>query len=164
MIDVTDVLAVYGAALSSIALGWNLYRDLHDRARLKVSAHVRRVVRSPNGQWYAVRPDLPVQGASNQLFIVVDVANAGRRPVTWTGWRGKYHGLVNGKNGFTIIPVALPKRLGEGDSHSEYTDSLSPGGENVKRVFIWDATGKEWPLSRRALRKLKEESRKFQAG
>ena len=104
-----------------------------------------------------------MQGASNQLFVVVDVANAGRRPVTWVGWGGKYHKPVNGKSGFTIIPGNLPKRLGEGDSHSEYTDSLNPAAENVRKVFIWDAAGRNWPVSRRSLKKLKEESRKFQA-
>jgi hypothetical protein len=161
--NLTKFLAAWGAILSTFGLGWTLYRDLHDRARLRLTAHVRRVVQSTDGKWYAVKPDLPVAGASEQLFIVVNVTNAGRRPVQWTGWGGKYHKPVGGKDSFSIIPVALPKMLKEGDSHSEYTDQLNPAGENVKRLFIWDASGKNWYLSRRALGKLKEESRKFQA-
>lgn len=163
MIGVTDVLAIYGAALASVGLGWNLYRDLHDRARLKITAHVRRLVQSTDGKWYSVNPDLPVEGASERLFVVVNVTNVGRRPVQWTGWGGKYHRPVNGKDSFAMIPIALPKMLNEGTSHSEYSEHLNPAGENVNRLFIWDASGKNWYLSRRALRKLKEESRKFQS-
>jgi hypothetical protein len=162
-LGITDVLAAYGAVLASVGFGWSLYRDLHDRARLRVKANVRRIVQIVGGQWYAVRPDLGVVGASAQLFIVVNVTNVGRRPVQWIGWGGKYHKSVNGKGSFAIIPVALPKMLNEGDTHSEYTDLLDPAGENVKRLFIWDASGKNWYLSRWARRKLKEEARKFQS-
>jgi hypothetical protein len=160
-LTITDILAGYGAALASIGFGWNLYRDLLDRARLQVDANVRRTVQSADGKWYQVKPDLGVAGASAQLFVVVNVTNVGRRPVQWTGWGGKYHKAANGKV-FSIIPVALPRMLNEGDTHSEYTDQLDVTGENVKRVFIWDASGKNWYLSWRKLRKLKEEARKFQ--
>lgn len=158
----TEFLAAWGAILSTFGLGWTFYRDLHDRARLKIDAHIRRVVQSADGKWYAIRPDLEAEGASKRLFVVVDVANKGRRPVQWIGWGGKYRTPVNGKTGFSVIPVALPQVLNEGTFHSEYSDQLNPAGENVKRLFIWDATGKHWNLTRRALRKLKEESRKFQ--
>jgi hypothetical protein len=161
-LTITDVLAAYGSILASVGFGWNLYRDLLDRARLQVSANVRRIMQTGDGKWYAVKPDLGVAGASAQLYVVVDVTNVGRRPVQWTGWGGKYHKPVNGKGSFTIIPFALPKMLNEGETHSEYTDALNPAGENVKRLFIWDAAGNHWNLSRRALRELKAESHKFQ--
>jgi len=161
-LTITDVLAAYGAALASIGFGWNLYRDLLDRARLQVDANIRRLVQSPDGKWYAVKPDLGIEGASEHLFVVVDVANIGRRPVQWVGWGGRYHKAVNGKNSFRIIPVALPKMLNEGEDHSEFTDQLDVAGENVKQLFIWDTSGKHWNLSRRALRKLKLETHKFQ--
>lgn len=160
--NLTKFLAAWGAIVSTFGLGWTFYRDLHDRARLRVTAHVRRIVRSPDGKWYAVKPDLGVADASEQLFIVVNVTNIGRRPVQWTGWGGKWRKPRRGKDSFTIVPVGLPKMLNEGDTHSEYTTELNPEGENVQRLFIWDASGKNWYLSRAALRKLKEESRKFQ--
>lgn len=47
--SVTGFLAVYGAILSSVGLGWNLYRDMLDRPKLKLSARVRRFVVSPTG-------------------------------------------------------------------------------------------------------------------
>ena len=160
-LGVTEILAMYGAILSSVVLAWNLYRDLCDRARLKITAHVRRIVRSTDGRWYAVAPDLQV-GASAQLYVVVKVTNVGRRPIQWSSWGGTYRRPVNGKPCFTVVPVALPKMLGEGDSHSEFTENLNPAGENVKRLFLRDASGKNWYLSWRALKKLKQESRRFQ--
>ena len=39
----TQFLAVWGAILSSITFGWSLYRDLRDRAKIKVSAELRRI-------------------------------------------------------------------------------------------------------------------------
>jgi hypothetical protein len=60
--------------------------------------------------------------------------------------------------GFTIQPIALPTMLKEGDSCSEYTpDFLKAAGPNVKELFVYDSTGRNWYLSRRALKKLKEE-------
>ena len=157
----TKAVAFYGAILSSIGFGWNLYRDLKDRARLKVKMHVRRIVGSPDGKWYQVKPDLPVEGASPYLFVVVNVTNIGRRPIKWTGWGGRYFKPQNGKPSFWIQPTHIPIMLAEGDSSSELTPELVSSLDNVKELFISDATGKDWHLSRRALKKLKEEGRKF---
>ncbi|MBI3933376.1 MAG: hypothetical protein HY316_01705 [Acidobacteria bacterium] len=161
LVGVTDILAIYGAILASVGLGWNLYRDLLDRARLKVKANVRRIVQSADGKWYSVRPDLPVVGASDQLFIVMNVTNVGRRPIQWIGWGGEYHKPVNGKKSFVIIPIELPRTLGESDWHTEHTAELNPADENLKRLFIWDSSGKNWRLSRWQMNKLKREFTKF---
>ncbi|MFZ0563080.1 MAG: hypothetical protein WAM43_15800 [Terriglobales bacterium] len=156
-ISITSLLAAYGAILSSVGLGWNLYRDLHDRARLKVIAHPRRIAQSALGdKVYAVAPRLPVV-ASEQLFVLMDVTNVGRRPVRWDGWGGKYYKPVNGKSSFLVVPKHLPKMLYEGESHCEFASDMVAGIENVKQMFVWDAAGKNWYLSRRNLKKLKEE-------
>jgi len=164
-ISLTSFLAAYGALLSSIGFGWNLYRDLHDRARLKVVAHLRRIARTEvTGQMFAVAPHLNVAGASKQLFVFIDVTNVGRRPVRWDGWGGKYHKPVKGKNSFAIIPVNLPRMLDEGTSHSEFTEDLHTDIDNVKRIFIWDAAGKNWYLPRSGLKKLKKQIREMTSG
>jgi hypothetical protein len=160
--NVTSFLALYGALLSTFGAGWNFYRDLRDKPRLKISMHIRRIAYSPDGKWYQVKPDLPVQGASQKLYLVVNVTNAGRRPVKWTGWGGEYKTPHDGITGFWIQPTHIPLMLPEGESNSEYTDDLEAAGSDVKKLFIFDATGKNWYLSWRALRKLKEECRKFQ--
>ena len=160
--NLTKFLAVWGALLSTLGMGWNLYRDLHDRARLKVVAHLRRIAPSGSatGQLLAHAPHLPIIGTSEQMFVFVDVTNVGRRPVRWDGWGGKYYDKVGGKDSFVIIPVALPKLLHEGESHSEFTAELHQDVNNVKKIFIWDAAGKNWKLPRRELKKLKRAVRK----
>lgn len=163
-ITITGLLAFYGAVLSSIGLGWNLYRDLRDRARLKVVAHLGRIGKREDGQWFVVHPDLQVEGTSKQIFIVLDVTNVGRRPVKWAGWGGAHRQLVDGKGKFIVPPIALPRMLSEGESHMEYTDDPNVIGDNVKRLFVWDASGKRWYVSSRTLKQLKEELRGFHGG
>ena len=157
----TKVLATWGAILSSIAFGWNLYRDLHDRACLQIEAKVRRIVQTSDGRWYAVDPALPIVGASEKVFVVMNVTNVGRRPVQWQGWGGKYHKRVNGHDSFVIIPTQLPKMLGEGETHSDLTEEFMQKAENVRELFAWDATGKHWHVSRRNFKKLIADSQKY---
>lgn len=166
--SLTEFLAAYGALLASIGFGWNLYRDLLDRAKLQVSVNVRRIAKDEDGRPFMVKPDLRVEGASQQLYVVMSVVNVGRRPVLWQGWGGKYHkpvDAVDGRNpGFSIVPQMLPKMLQEAESHSEFTElqpDLRPASENVKSLFMWDASGKYWKLSRKELKQLKQEARHF---
>jgi hypothetical protein len=159
---ITGFLAVYGAILSSIGFGWNLYRDLLDRPKLKISANVRRLARGVDGKGFAVKPDLQVQGASVDLFVVMSVVNVGRRPVQWEGWGGKYFKPVHDRDGFVVIGRDLPKMLKEGETHAEFSlleDDLRPANDNVKSLMVWDSYGKNWKLSKRELKKLRAEAR-----
>jgi len=161
----TQFLAVYAALLSSIGFGWTLYRDLLDRAKLQVSADVRRVGTGADGRLFSIKPDIQIEGASEQLYVVMSVVNVGRRPVLWQGWGGKYRKSEDGKTGFTIIGRDLPKMLQEGETHSELTlleADLRPAHENTKSLFMWDPAGNHWKLSRKGLKELKQEARKFQ--
>jgi hypothetical protein len=53
--------------------------------------------------------------------------------------------------------------LAEGETHSDLTRELMADVENIQSLFIWDAAGKKWYVSRKCLRKLKEDARKFRA-
>jgi len=157
----TKFLAAWGALLATFGLGWTLYRDLLDRARLQISARVRRIGVSTDGKYYAVAPHLKVE-ASEKLFVVMNVVNVGRRPVMWVGWGGKYHRREAEGSAFFIVGQNLPKMLQEGESHSELTEleaNLKPASENVRRLYVWDPSGREWALSRKQLRQLKKEAR-----
>jgi len=156
----TEFLAAWGAILSTFGLGWTFYRDLLDRAKLQVSAKVRRIARSTDGRYYAVAPHLTVE-ATEKLFVVMSVVNVGRRPVMWQGWGGKYHKREEEGTAFFIVGQDLPKMLQEGESHSEMTelgDNLEPASHNVQRLYVWDTAGKEWALSRKQLKQLKKEA------
>ncbi len=117
-------------------------------------------MRSPDDRWYQADPALPVEGASEELYVVMNVTNIGRRPLLWQGWGGKYVDRVNGKDSFIVVPTQLPKMLGEGETHSDLTPTLIPEIENVRKLFVWDASSKNWYISKRCLKKLKEDCRK----
>jgi len=158
----TPLLAIWGAFLSSVALGWNLYRDLASRPKAKVEAKVRRIVAVPGAQWYATAPNLDVQGASQQLFVVMSVVNVRSRPIRWQGWGGTYNAPVAGKTGFFIVPRNLPVTLNDGDTHSEFTEldaSGYPANDSVKRLQAWDSTGRNWKISWWQMRKLRKEAK-----
>jgi hypothetical protein len=71
---------------------------------------------------------------------------------------------VAAKDSFFLVPVALPKMLNEGEAHSESTSNIHTDFlENIKRLFVWDGADKNWCVSRRQLRKLKQAYRKFHA-
>jgi len=156
--DLTKFLAIWGAVLSTFGLGWNFYRDFHDRAKLRVTASLKRFAKGADGRDFAVKHDLPIQGATNEIFLVVSMTNIGRRPVMIKSWGGKWRVPVKGKRGFTVVNRNLPKMLTEGQYHLEYTNDLTAVGENVKTLYVWDSSGKEWKLPRRELTKLKEEA------
>lgn len=160
--NLTTFLATWGALLATLGLGWNLYRDLLDRAKLQVTVKVRRIARGLDGKYFAVAPNLPVE-ASENLFVVMSVVNVGRRPVMWEGWGGKYHNREPEGTSFIIVGQNLPKMLHEGESHNEMTlleDNLKPASDNVKKIYMWDPAGREWALSKKQLKRLKKEARK----
>jgi hypothetical protein len=157
----TKFLATWGAIVASVGLGWNIYRDAVDRAKLQLSARIRRMGFSTTGQPFFVAPDVKVQ-ASEELYLVMSVVNIGSRPVVWQGWGGKYYKPQEDGNAFFFFGRNLPKMLQEGESHAEwgpFTAKLASDLENTRKIYVWAAGGKEWALSRKQLKELKEEAR-----
>jgi hypothetical protein len=162
--SVTTFLAIWGALLSSATFGWNLRRDLSDRARLQLTARVRKLVVGADGQWFAASPNADVHPATDELYVVMSVVNVGRRPVQWQSWGGCYRRTVNNKTGIFIVGRDLPKMLNEGESHQELTvlgADLLPANDKVKTLSVSDASGKEWKLSWWQMRKLRNEAKQF---
>lgn len=162
----TKFLAVWGAILSSITFGWSLYRDLRDRAKIRISAELRRIGRRDgDGAFFTSAPDVPVQGASEKLFVVVSVVNVGRRPMRWKGLGGTYRHAVGKRKGFLVSARALPRTLQEQEQHDEFFDFEEPydhqlaNGE-VKRLYIWDVADREWNVPRGDMKKLVVEAKK----
>jgi hypothetical protein len=166
---ITKFLAVWGALLSSVTFGWTLYRDLRDRAKVQISAELRRIGRREgDGAFFTSAPDLPVQGASEKLFVVVSVVNVGRRPMRWKGLGGTYRDVVRGRKGFLVSARHLPRTLQEQEQHDEFFDFEEPFDQElakgrVKRIYIWDVAGREWSVPRRALKRLAADAKKYSA-
>ena len=160
----TAFLAVWGAILSSITFGWTLYRDLRDRAKIKLTAEVRRIgQRDADGKLFSIEPGQDIPGASKRLFVVVSVVNVGRRPLCWKGVGGYYRKPVNGKSGFVVNTRFLPKTLEEQEEHNEITELDDQiVNDNIKTLSVWDVAGRKWSVSRGDMRKLVIDARKYE--
>jgi hypothetical protein len=160
---VTSFLAVWGAILSSITFGWALYKDLRDKAKISLTAQLRRIgQREGDGAWFASEPSLNIRGLGDELFIVVSVTNVGRRRMNWRGLGGTYRTAVDGRSSFVISARELPKMLEEQDSHSEFTAVEKQFGTgNVKGIQIWDGAGRKWHVSKRDMKRLWKDIEKY---
>jgi len=161
--NLTTFLAVWGALLSSITFGWALYKDLRDKAKIKVTASLRRIGRREvDGAYYMSEPSLNIVGSSEELFVVVSVVNIGRRRMNWKGLAGTYRHPVNEKKGFIVSARFLPKILEEQEGHDEFTDlndAFMSG--NVKTFFVSDGAGRRWNISRKDLKRIASDAKKY---
>lgn len=159
----TTFLAVWGAILSSVMLGWTLYRDLRDRAKIKLTAKLRIIGRrAADGAFYAADPKMNIEGAGDQLFIVISVINIGRRRFRWKGAGGVYERAVNGNKNLLLSARFLPKILEEQEAHDEVMDlNAEIARGNIKKLYIWDGAGREWKVSRKDMKQLLADLKKY---
>lgn len=127
------------ATTSAIFSGLNIWRD---RSRIKITL-------LKNMSFYPAKPS-----EEDKRFILVEVANIGRRPMTIThvGFYeiGKKEGGLLGDS-FT----QGPREIQEGKSTSYSMDQSLINIENLKTVIAIDATGKTYKkkISRKFRRK-----------
>jgi len=158
----TTFLATWGAILSSVTLGWNLLRDLRDKAKLNISANVRAIITRIDGARLAVKPELLDDEDDSTLHVVISFANVGRRPLRLKSFGGLYLQPVNGKRGFVISARDLPITLAEAEAHDEYTDFVPPfTNDNLKELFVTDSFGREWKLSGKQLRQFRSDCKQY---
>ena len=133
----TTFLAVWGAVLSTIAVLWNIRRDLTDRGKLQVICYLGTVV----GE---TPPD-------HRTHLVYNVTNCGRRAAVVT-----HVGGLN-KKGLAFLINArgpMPRTLQPGEYLLEFTHDLSILDEHPRALWAVDSVGNHWKLSRKALRQL----------
>jgi hypothetical protein len=159
--SLTTILAIYAAILSSICLGWNLYRELHDRPRVKVLISLMRIATGTDGRQFAFAFHLPIENANADVHVVVKITNAGRRPVLLQGWGGEWKIPEKGKDKFVVISQGLPRMLKGHESHQEFTPDLSVVCPNIKALFVWDSSGKNWCVSNKELQETVEQTGKL---
>jgi hypothetical protein len=160
--SLTTLLAVWGAILSSFVFGWNLYRDWLDRPRIKLSAEVRRIGQRVDGKYFSVEPGQDIAGISEALFIVISVVNVGRWRMRWKGAGGHYRHPVNGKSAFVLSARFLSITLEEQEGHDEFTELTKEfTNGNIRRFLIWDVAGRKWHLSRRNIKRLAVDAKKY---
>jgi hypothetical protein len=159
--DTTKLVAFYGALVSTFTVGWNVYRDFHDRARIKLSTMLGYKIKNGDrttifSHGFAIEewPD-KFRNAAPSIFLTI--TNTGRRSVTVENWAICTDRKKTGKDNFLYPLTVLPKALKEGEYAVEYTNDLSLLTDGATKIYAWDTTGKKWLLPRRALRKLQRE-------
>jgi hypothetical protein len=161
----TAFLAVWGAILSSITFGWTLYKDLRDRPKIRITARLRIMGhRSGDGAPFVADPNMKIEGAGDELFIVVSVINVGRRRFKWKGLGGTYRTPVNGKKTFLVGTRFLPKILEEQEALDEWAELNKEIAEgNIEGLHIWDGEGHEWKVSKADMERLRKDIKTFVA-
>jgi hypothetical protein len=116
--------AIYGAIVSSVALGWNIYKHLQGRPKIKVDAKFGFV---------------DMGGKISDNLLIVSIVNKGGKSIYLSsmGLRSGNDDLLN------LHTIGLPCELKGGCSHSEWFEVKKLKRER-KYDFGWykDATGK----------------------
>ena len=131
-------VAIYGALLSTIAILWNIWRDLSDKAKVKVSAGVGILTYK--------------QGAKTRVAYFFSAVNSGKRPVTLTS---AGLGIEDNKN-MIFMEAEFPKKLEEGERFVFYrmcTD-FYPEVKKHKVEYLWFKDSLEKTYKNRAVRTL----------
>jgi hypothetical protein len=119
-------LSLVAVAISLISLGWNVYKDIFDKGRLRLNASIGLMVPDP----------------SNKTRLFLKITNVGRQPILVNGW-GMYIGKGKQRQNYFIMPHYLPKMLAPGEFVTEMTDP-EVLAQDVRSIHAWDSLEKKW--------------------
>jgi hypothetical protein len=128
-----SVLALYGAVLSTITATAQIMAHYRDRANIKIR----------------VQPDMETMGdprTDGVTFTIVNVSNAGRRPVTITTI-GAYR--LHPRKAFVCADTRppIPHELTEGKQMMAMIDQSDLNHSAIEYWLASDATGREYRLN-----------------
>lgn len=136
MFDITTILAIYGAVLSTMAIGWNIYTHFDKGVRLKVSTN-----------WY-----VRVYAGNTITMLGVKAINTGHRAMTIVASGFELSPPLLDDSTVVIYDGYLPKRLDEGQEHISYLEPADLPTERIKYAWMRDAEEKEWRSKKWPLR------------
>jgi len=142
-----DPTGVFAALVAMGTLGWTLYRDVADRARLKVVCKVGEI---------AVQGDAFQRDRVLSDCLIWQVTNTGNRPVVVTKVGGE---RTDGSQfGVPSHGGKYPHTLAPGDYLIEYTRDLDSGlSEDVRALHVIDSRDRPFRAPRRQVARLKRE-------
>src|SRR3989338_4512792 len=133
--NLTLTTVIYGAIVSSVALGWNIYKYFQDKPKIKVDVKFGGIIREK----------------VSDTLLIVSIINKGGKSIYLSSM-----GLRSGNDDlFNLHTIGLPCELKGGTSHSEWFE-VSKLKRDRQYDFGWykDATGKMYK-SKSITRKLK---------
>jgi len=154
--QIAIAISFFSLALAIVSLGWNVYRDVFLKPRLKVSSSLVRLV-SENGL--------------NGNYTALNVINLGPGHITLHAIRFENMNLIDNLlrrwryNGGFIThdyrnphSAKLPIRIESGDSISYYfpLDELDPIWKNMSKIGVSDSFNRFHWATKRSLRELQK--------
>lgn len=139
------LLSTVAIILSSIAIGWNIYRDLTDKGRLQVSCYLSKMV-------------VPGVGIDPKEYLVWSIVNNGRQPILLT----TIGGLCRNKEAF-LLPnptCQLPIMLRPGEFVLEYQEASEFGkliDSDLVALTAIDSLNRTYKSPRKQIRKIKKD-------
>jgi hypothetical protein len=153
---ITTLLAIWGAALSTITVIWTVWKDRHDCPKLKLTPLLELMAHDSYGQLHPLKDLTGEEHHNAQCVLGLTVTNVGRRPILITGW-----GTTAANNSVSAFSLASrkPEPLGEGEfQRLGVTAALK---DSVRTIFVRDSTGKDWNLPQKQLELLREEAQRL---
>jgi hypothetical protein len=149
----TLAIAVAAFPLAALDSAWTVYRDLLDRHKITVTVVESRP--------YPLAGPLPTSEADP--IVIVSAINAGRRPVTITGFHFKKanspeHALLlaDPRDPMSRCFDDLPKELQQGQTARQFIPSKNLEGAEIECFYVVDTLNRQWrsapfPLRRQRL-------------
>lgn len=135
-IDLTTLLAIYGALLATIVFLWDVIKFFHDRPNLRVEAD------------YHIR--VSNLGASEPV-VGITMINTGKEPLTIVA-SGFRLDVESDENMATVVDTSLPRELTQGQSHTSCANFDEVVKQKVLYAWARDATGRVYRSKKRPLR------------
>lgn len=145
----TTILAAYGAVLATLVAGWNIFREVTNKGRLRVTVTLAEIHSEVVGLL-----------AKDKLWF--KVTNEGRKPIFLSQLGG---GLRSGEHFLLRVPVQFPIKLDPGQTFDdasvnakELYEHLS-GPDQLTFLGAWDTLRKIHKVPRRRLKTFRTELR-----
>lgn len=134
---VTDVLALYAAALATALAAWDIAKYVLERPRLRVTCYVAQIV-------------TPGVGRSGGDLLAYTIANIGGMPAVVSTVGGAYRSGTY----FMLVSesVRLPHTLQPGESLT-VPGPMPKDIEQVKCFVVHDGLNKQWKASTAVVKK-----------
>jgi hypothetical protein len=124
-IEMVENIAIYGAVVSTIALGWNIYKYFQEKPKIKVDVKLGAIIYKKSGV--------------GETKLIISIVNKGGKSIYLSS-----SGLRSGGDNFqNLSSNDLPCELKSGCSHDEFFD-VKKLKRDREYDFGWyrDATGK----------------------
>ncbi|WP_047495848.1 hypothetical protein [Terriglobus sp. TAA 43] len=150
-------IAGYAAVVSTAVFAWTVYSYKKDSPRVVLSAKILVDKQERSGQViqnsYALDEFYPNSETGSEWKLEIHFANAGRRPVTITGWAAIRTSKFDYPPSETFYN---PVTLQESETSLFYLQNFDVFRKNTSRVVVKDSQGRSWSLPTKQVKQIQK--------